>query len=56
MAAETCGALLEHSLAAGVPAGVTAEGLGLQNLPHVDALLRRLADVRERVLAKQRRA
>jgi hypothetical protein len=50
VACENVEALLKHSRAAGIPAGITAEGLGLQNLPHLEGLFRRLAEVRGKAL------
>lgn len=52
VAAETLEQLLDHCLRSKVKPGITAEGLGAQNLPHVEGLFRRLADVRARVVKK----
>lgn len=52
VAAENLEAILDHCLRSKVKPGITAEGLGAQNLPYVEALFRRLADVRARVVKK----
>lgn len=46
VAAETLEVLLEHTLRSKVKPGITAEGLGLQNLPYVERLCKRLLEVR----------
>jgi hypothetical protein len=50
VAAETLEQLLEHCLRSKVKPGITAEGLGAQNLAHVEPLVRRLAEVRAKVV------
>lgn len=52
VAAETLERLLEHCLRSKVKPGITAEGLGAQNLAHVEPLVRRLGEVRARVVKK----
>ena len=50
VAAETLEQLLEHCLRSKVKPGITAEGLGAQNLTFVEPLFRRLAEVRAKVV------
>lgn len=56
LAAETLAAVLDHSLSLGIKPGITAEGMGAQNLPYVETLLRRLLAVRDEALAKHGQA
>lgn len=52
VAAETLEQLLDHCLKSNVRPGITAEGLGAQNLAYIEPLFRRLAEVRARVVKK----
>jgi hypothetical protein len=51
VACEVAEALVRHTLATRVRPALSAEGLGTQNLPHLEPLLRGLAEVRRRALA-----
>jgi hypothetical protein len=54
VASENVEQLLRHARQAGIPTGVTAEGLGTQNLPYLEAMLRAMAEVRSKALAGRR--
>jgi hypothetical protein len=51
VACENVEQLVAHTMKTKVKCGITAEGLGAQNLPYLESLLRGLADVRRKALA-----
>jgi hypothetical protein len=52
VASEVLEQILEHSMRSKVRSGITAEGLGLQNLPYLERLFTSLLEVRARAVKK----